>query len=466
MGVVITDKGKVIEDGCWLRGINDVSHINLAELEAVIKGVNMAVSWNFKNIEIRSDLATVCMWLNSISFKNKRVKVNGLSEVLVKRRLELLSELISLCELEVTIGFVRSSENLADTLTRVPKHWLTKKPKEYSVIAESLTDSRVNSDQEKLLVAAHEKFHGGAEKTAFVANKLYPNKDFSLHEAKLIVKKCSKCLSIDPNPVQSLPTGDLECDKVWQRVAIDTTHFNDKKFLSIIDCGRHIWRPLKDETAECVSHELDAIFTILGPPDEIVLDNYPSFRSEVFIEFLRRWGISPHFRCVNKPSGNGICERNHRTIKKMAARSGNGILNAVYYYNSTPKSDGKIPSTYFFNRRCRFPDERPGLKTEKRYNYQSNYSVGDKVYTKPNNCKCTDVWTESVVTDVSNGLPIIEVNGTNYHESHVRKVPPEKLEEKQDTVNVANNDDWILVGPKGRPLRGKKEVDRFGVVKY
>ena len=51
-GVVIEVNGRTIEDGRWLRGINshDVMcsamrcvHINMGELNAIIKGMNMAL---------------------------------------------------------------------------------------------------------------------------------------------------------------------------------------------------------------------------------------------------------------------------------------------------------------------------------------------------------------------------------------------------------------------------------------
>ena len=43
MGAAIKVNGDIIEDGCWLRN-NDCSHINLSELDAVVKGINLAVS--------------------------------------------------------------------------------------------------------------------------------------------------------------------------------------------------------------------------------------------------------------------------------------------------------------------------------------------------------------------------------------------------------------------------------------
>ena len=38
---------------------NDNAHINLAELDALLKGVNMALKWCVSGINIRTDSATV-----------------------------------------------------------------------------------------------------------------------------------------------------------------------------------------------------------------------------------------------------------------------------------------------------------------------------------------------------------------------------------------------------------------------
>ena len=45
MGVALEDNGSIIEDTCWLRPENDMQHINLAELDATLKKVNLALQW-------------------------------------------------------------------------------------------------------------------------------------------------------------------------------------------------------------------------------------------------------------------------------------------------------------------------------------------------------------------------------------------------------------------------------------
>ena len=44
-GVALETNGTVIEDACWLRLTNDPQHINLAELNAALKGDNLALQW-------------------------------------------------------------------------------------------------------------------------------------------------------------------------------------------------------------------------------------------------------------------------------------------------------------------------------------------------------------------------------------------------------------------------------------
>ena len=46
LGVVLEEDGDKIEDAAWLRKKDDTAHINLAELDAVVKGLNLAIKWN------------------------------------------------------------------------------------------------------------------------------------------------------------------------------------------------------------------------------------------------------------------------------------------------------------------------------------------------------------------------------------------------------------------------------------
>ena len=43
VGVALENNGSIIEDACWLWPENDMLHINLAELDVTLKGINLAL---------------------------------------------------------------------------------------------------------------------------------------------------------------------------------------------------------------------------------------------------------------------------------------------------------------------------------------------------------------------------------------------------------------------------------------
>ena len=99
-GVALERKNQSIEDGAWLQKANDGTHINLAEWNAVIKGVNLAMKWGARDITIFTDSAAVYSWLSLLLKKDKRIRVSGLSEILVKRRLSIFSETLETYKVE------------------------------------------------------------------------------------------------------------------------------------------------------------------------------------------------------------------------------------------------------------------------------------------------------------------------------------------------------------------------------
>ena len=120
LGAVVEVNGNAIEDGCWLRAAGDRHHINIAELDAVIRGLTIASKWNLKQVRIVTDSKTVAGWLRLIINNISRVKTSGLHKLLVERRLQIIEDMITTCEFLLTVTWVPSAENHADRLTRVP----------------------------------------------------------------------------------------------------------------------------------------------------------------------------------------------------------------------------------------------------------------------------------------------------------------------------------------------------------
>ena len=63
IGVALEMNGTVIEDACWLRPINDTQHINLAELDAALKRINLALQWEATVLHLVTDSACVHRWI-------------------------------------------------------------------------------------------------------------------------------------------------------------------------------------------------------------------------------------------------------------------------------------------------------------------------------------------------------------------------------------------------------------------
>ena len=93
IGSALEVDGDTVEDAAWLRKRDDGCHINLAEMDSVIRGVNLAAKWGIKELEIMTDSATVLGWLRSALLDTHKVQNKGMTEILVKRRLSVLRDL-------------------------------------------------------------------------------------------------------------------------------------------------------------------------------------------------------------------------------------------------------------------------------------------------------------------------------------------------------------------------------------
>lgn len=90
-GVLLESHGTMIEDACWMQPASDTRHINLAELDAIIKGVNLATHWETKFLHLMTDSLCVHRWLTNTLTGKSRVNTKAASEMLIRRRLQTFS---------------------------------------------------------------------------------------------------------------------------------------------------------------------------------------------------------------------------------------------------------------------------------------------------------------------------------------------------------------------------------------
>ena len=82
--VALETNGTVIEDACWLRLTNDAQHINLAELDAALKGVNLALQWEVTVLHLVTDSACVHRWISDTLTGKARVNTRATDAILVR----------------------------------------------------------------------------------------------------------------------------------------------------------------------------------------------------------------------------------------------------------------------------------------------------------------------------------------------------------------------------------------------
>ena len=286
LGVAIEIGDDIVEDASWLRPKDDSKHINLAELDAVIRGVNVALRWGRRNIEIRCDSATVCGWLKALLEKTHNIKTSAMSEILIRRRLNTLKEIIDQEELEIQVVFVRSSENRADTLTRVPKSWLVQPKKDDTVVACCAGQFVSLAD----IQAIHDRCHMGVDRTLQLARERFGDEKVSKRTVRKVVSRCHTCARIDPATPRYV-AGSISAPGIMQRWATDITHYEGKPYLTITDItsGFTIWRVLHSESGQEVVEKMRQIMADFGPPTSLLSDNGAVFRCREMRSLLENW---------------------------------------------------------------------------------------------------------------------------------------------------------------------------------
>ncbi len=80
----------------------------------------------------------------------------------------------------------------------------------------------------------HHMHHMGIDRTFHLARKMDP--EVTKEVVHRNMKCCDRCQSIDPAPSVH-GTGDIQVGKNWKRLVIDVTHYQQKLYFSMVDCG-------------------------------------------------------------------------------------------------------------------------------------------------------------------------------------------------------------------------------------
>ncbi|KFD62540.1 hypothetical protein M514_09025 [Trichuris suis] len=420
LSVALEVGGSVIEDGTWLRP-DEARHINMAELDAVIKGLNLALSWEMKEIELMTDSATVHQWIEDGLSGRTRLQTKAANEILIRRRIETILALVKEYDL------------------KVPKRWLA-----HTELGEELACATVGAlSPERLITEVHRASdHPGVRRTLYFARRRDPR--ISKRDVSSVVGSCDVCRSVDP-ALAKWRHGVLEVPRLWQRVGIDVAHLGSELYLTLIDCVPSrlaIWRRLSQRSSGEVAQQLESIFCERGAPDELLADNDTAFRSRRVTRLAERWGTRLRFRCAYAPSGNGIIERCYRTVKVIAARTGCSAREAVYRYNLMPRDD-RSSATAPANPAYRYTvtDRNEATISSGDQNTHGLYMVGDAVWVKSRDGRCDTRYDSGVVTRLVSDQAV-EINGVPRHVRDIRRRVSFPSPPARPTPNVNDDGDF------------------------
>lgn len=89
----------------------------MAELDAFIRGLNLALAWKFKKVQVLTDLSTVQRWISDGISGRSRLKTKTASEMLIRRGLGIVLSLIEEYCLQLSVTLVPA---LVESLCRTP----------------------------------------------------------------------------------------------------------------------------------------------------------------------------------------------------------------------------------------------------------------------------------------------------------------------------------------------------------
>ena len=81
--MVLEKCGDILEDACWLHLTNNIQNINLAELDTMVKGLNLALQWQTRTVHLHTDSLCVYHWLTDALTRRAQVRTKAAKEMLV-----------------------------------------------------------------------------------------------------------------------------------------------------------------------------------------------------------------------------------------------------------------------------------------------------------------------------------------------------------------------------------------------
>ncbi len=169
-----------------------------------------------------------------------------------------------------------------------------------------------------------------------------------------LIEQCQDC-QIHANKKPRPAEHQVSATRALDVLGMDLMEFRGVTSLVTVDYFSELitFDPLERQDSDAVIKALNTIFRKIGPPERIISDNGPCFKSEKFNNFCKELEIQHDTSSPHHHQSNGRAERAIQTIKKILkkCKSETEITLALLAYHDTPVSDTlPSPAELFFNR--------------------------------------------------------------------------------------------------------------------
>lgn len=203
-------------------------------------------------------------------------------------------------------------------------------------------------------------------------------------EIERITRECKACLETRKLPPKIPLTPWVWPLTPWHRVHADILGpFHGETVLVVID-SHSKWPEafqMSSMSEKATIEKFESLFITFRYPVHVVTDNYSTFKSKAFEQFMKRGGIRHSTTPTYFPATNGAAENFVDTFKRKVTcllESGYKFASArkqfLFDYRNTPHAaTGKTPVKLMFGRelRTRFSLLRPPAIEERIANYQA-----------------------------------------------------------------------------------------------
>ena len=188
----------------------------------------MAILWKTTILHLFADSACVHKWISDTLTDKARVRNKAASEMLIRRRLDTIIKLVKEYALSMNVSVVKSSQNKADRLTKVPRRWLDAIKRNTGPVQPACTASVSSVGLDQIKIVHRQSGHPGVQWTLYFVKQIAPG--VSKAAVKPVVRECEECQLIDPAPVHC-SKGALNVKQTWYRVAMNISHCNGSHLL-------------------------------------------------------------------------------------------------------------------------------------------------------------------------------------------------------------------------------------------